>query len=92
MLNQISCTALENEEFIDHYFILYPNPAKAILNIQNSLNTCIEKIIITYLLGKKILEQSGNSNMINVQNLQQGMYLLELYYEGGKQIDKFIKE
>ena len=38
------------------------------------------------------MEESGNINQLSVQNLQQGIYLLQLVYEGGKQIEKFIKQ
>lgn len=73
-------------------FTIYPNPAKSILNIQNPPNATLERIIIADLTGKKIIEQTGATNLIDVQNLQQGLYLLELDYEDGKQIEKFIKQ
>lgn len=73
-------------------FRIYPNPTKSILNIQNTSNVNLEKIVITDLTGKKIIEQSGTINHVDIQNLQQGIYLLELDYDNTKQIEKFIKQ
>ena len=73
-------------------FRVYPNPAKSILNIQNAPIVNLEKIIITDLTGKIIIEQSGTVNHIDIQDLQQGIYVLELDYDNTKQIEKFIKQ
>lgn len=91
-LNQINCVALENENFEKNEFVIFPNPAKNVLNIRNSSNVAIQKICITDLTGKKIVEQFGNNDQIDIQFLQQGIYLLEINYDSGKQIAKFIKE
>lgn len=89
---QVSCQNLEVSQIKNNIFVVYPNPSITILTIQNLSNSSIENIIITDLSGKKVFEQSGNNSQINIQNLQRGMYLLEIDYEGGKQIEKFIKQ
>jgi uncharacterized delta-60 repeat protein len=71
---------------------IYPNPTANVLHIVNSNNAAIENITITDLSGKKVLEQKENLSVINVEHLQKGLYLLELEYEGGKQIEKFMKQ
>jgi len=73
-------------------FSIYPNPTSNILTIHAITNATITNVIVTDLSGKKIMEESGNINQLSVQNLQQGIYLLQLVYEGGKQIEKFIKQ
>jgi uncharacterized repeat protein (TIGR03803 family) len=72
-------------------FSVYPNPVKDILTIQNPENHPIDKIIITDLTGKKVLEQKPISNTVNVEQLQNGMYLLEMTSEGKNLVTKFIK-
>jgi alpha-tubulin suppressor-like RCC1 family protein len=90
----VSCptnlTIKDNQDIVDS-FKLYPNPAKNILTIQTPENHTIDKITITDLTGKKVLEQKGNSNTINVEKLQQGTYLLQTNSEGKNSITKFMK-
>jgi uncharacterized repeat protein (TIGR03803 family) len=70
----------------------YPNPVKNILNIQNPENNTIDKITITDLTGKKVLEQKPISNTINVEQIENGIYLLELKSDGKNDVLKFIKQ
>lgn len=70
---------------------LFPNPVKDILTIQNPENLNIDKITITDLTGKKVLEQNNNATSVNVENLQNGMYLLKIISEGKIGTSKFIK-
>jgi hypothetical protein len=46
---------------------------------------------ITDLTGKKVLEQKPISNTLNVEQLQNGIYLLEITSEGKNLTTKFIK-
>lgn len=71
-------------------FIIYPNPVVDILNIQSIKK--IEKIVLTDLSGKKILEQTKNFTQINMQTLQRGTYLLQIISEGKMITEKVIKE
>jgi alpha-tubulin suppressor-like RCC1 family protein len=91
---EINCPMLDTEDIIlnNNIFSIYPNPAKNELNIQNLTNKVIDKIIITDLTGKKVLEQKGNNKQINVQQLQQGMYLLQAFSEEKSFQSKFIKQ
>ena len=92
---QISCASLglEKTSVENDSFLVYPNPVNKILYFQNDANQSVDKIIITNLNGKKILEQKGTNNrQINVQNLQIGMYLLQVFSEGKIFQTKFIKQ
>lgn len=71
---------------------IFPNPIKDILTIQNPLNISIEKMTITDLSGKKIMEQNGTTNQINVSKLSEGMYLLQITSEEKNSTTKFIKQ
>ncbi len=70
---------------------VYPNPARAFLNISNASKISIDKIFVTDMTGKKVLEQH-NDNSVNVQNLAKGIYVLEAYSGNEKMQSKFIKE
>ena len=53
----------------DNKFLIFPNPANNILTIQNVDNKPVDKITISDLTGKKVLEQNNNSTAINLEKL-----------------------
>ena len=89
---KLSSDVLNVNSYSDKKINLYPNPATFTLNIQNLPNINIEKITVKDLTGKEVIVKSAPCNQLNVENLQKGVYLLELDFEEGKQIEKFIKE
>jgi len=78
------CTGLDNKLFNDIINSVYPVPANDNLNIEfKNLNDNSSAIINVYSLdGRKILSQNFESNMnkitLNVSNLQNGYYILEV--------------
>jgi hypothetical protein len=64
---------------------LSPNPAKDVFTIQHS-KLLVSKVQIIDLQGKIVFEESPKSSTlaINVQNWQEGMYLVRLTSEDGK--------
>ena len=85
---ELSTTGFVNNEAL----VVYPNPTKAILTVQNNHQTPFEKIVITDLTGKIVLTQTTNTNQINVEPLASGMYLLEATSGGAHLVSKFVKE
>ena len=77
--------------FEKNTMIIYPNPVKDILNIQNANNIAIDKIEIIDMIGKIVMKQNGGEH-IDVQNLQQGIYLIQVSSGGNVYREKFIKE
>jgi len=71
---------------------IYPNPVKTVLNIQTPKNSSIDKISVVDLLGKKVLEQTQNTNQINVEHLAKGIYIIEIFSGEEKFSSKFVKE
>lgn len=71
---------------------LFPNPASTTLNLRLPNNVIIEKIIIVDAMGKIVLEQYNNANEINVENLNSGIYLIQVYSGDEKFQSKFIKK
>lgn len=74
--------------------VVYPNPAKNILQLQlpDSLNSPIQKIAITSLLGQTVYGASENNSTINVAHLAAGMYQITVFTEQGDWKAKFVKE
>lgn len=67
---------------------LYPNPTTGILNIKNGFGS----VRIMDLTGKVVLETAVTNDQIDVSNLLNGVYLLELTTEKGIATQRFIKE
>jgi hypothetical protein len=70
---------------------MYPNPTSSIINLKTQNNIQIDKIVVTDLTGKKVVE-INNANQINVAKLSAGLYIVEAFSGEEKFISKFIKE
>ncbi|WP_417354091.1 BspA family leucine-rich repeat surface protein [Flavobacterium sp.] len=70
---------------------VYPNPAKSILNIQTDGNTIIEGINIYNIEGREILNLKGQTETINIQNLSEGVYFMNIQTNKGISKHKLIK-
>lgn len=70
---------------------IYPNPATEFLTILSDLSQNIDRITITDLTGKKVLDMPGDSNQINISMLNSGMYLLRMVSKGNSLIISFVK-
>ena len=80
---------LGTDSFAADRLIVYPNPVKDQLLI-----TSDEEILqfeIHNILGSKVLEEK-NKNVINISNLESGMYLISITTEKGNCTKKFIKK
>lgn len=71
--------------------IVYPNPARNVLNINPSYNVNSTYRIID-LNGKQILKGRMLNNSIDVSTLKNGIYLIELSDEEETFMQKFIKQ
>lgn len=80
--------ALKNNEFQTQKVLLYPNPTKGILNIEN-IN--LEKIIIYEVYGKELMEFTPKSQ-IDLSSLSKGIYLIKLISESKIVTKKVIIE
>ncbi|TYA55950.1 endonuclease [Formosa maritima] len=78
---------LSTDNFTSEDFNIYPNPVSDILNIQlkNPNETQIE---IYNILGKRVLTKTINqSQIINIENLNSGIYILK-FTQGNSTISK----
>jgi sugar lactone lactonase YvrE len=70
---------------------IYPNPVKTVLTIQLENSGVLEKISITDISGKIIL-QTQNTTTVNIENLENGIYFLEAFSGTEKYTSKIVKE
>ncbi len=85
-------STLAKENFLNNDFLIYPNPAFDILDIKNNDNLSIDNIAIYDVSGKKILDEIQNTTSINIQNLESGLYFLQILSDGKTSRTKFIKQ
>jgi alpha-tubulin suppressor-like RCC1 family protein len=89
----VNCTSsgLKSLDTKSH-FIMYPNPVGNVLNLNGSNGFKVDRLVVTDLSGKTVIQLKGNIKQIDTYKLQAGMYLLELYGEGNIFRAKFIKK
>ena len=71
-------------------FDLYPNPVRHTLTIETANQ--IQKSCIYNLSGQKVKELNLNEPQIDVRDLQKGLYLLHLQFDGRVETVRFVKE
>jgi hypothetical protein len=78
---------------LENDLIIFPNPTKTNITINNKINLVGKKYIITNVIGQTVISGKLNLNetTVNLETLQSGMYFLSL--DGlSKQSIKVIKE
>ena len=78
-----------NESIISNSILVYPNPAKNILHIKWNKN--VNQVRIIDKLGKVIKAEMISKNIINIESLKQGTYLIEIVCKDKIITKKFIK-
>lgn len=68
---------------------LYPNPAHDVINIYSE--KAIDEIRIISTLGETVLKQKLITSGIDIKNLTEGIYLIEIVSNARKSTSKFIK-
>lgn len=84
---------LSTASFEADEFVIYPNPTNGntvYINTRN--NAAITTVTIFDIAGKQVLQQVNSNNTINVQALQQGMYMLQLEIGNQTITKKLIKQ
>ena len=81
---------LATQNYLEPKFNLYPNPVSNQLIIASEgIET--EKIKVYSMSGIQVLEASAAANSIDVSNLSEGLYFIEISSSEGKRVQKFIK-
>lgn len=87
------CTMGVDNPEVNNNVVLYPNPAKTILNVSVPQNTTITAYTILDVTGKTLVSGAFNiQNSIDVSALSSGSYIIRLNGEGAQLTKMFIKE
>jgi hypothetical protein len=89
---KLGAGALSTSSFQQEHIVIYPNPAKSIINLQFPDDVVIDKIIIIDLTGKIIIEQTENTTQVNTEGLASGMYLVQAISGDKKWQSEFVIE
>ncbi len=89
-LTSSNLSITENEK--TNVVSIYPNPTNSILNLDLSNEIAVDKIVIIDITGKIVLQQNQNLAQINLEKLEKGLYIIEVYSQNNKFTSKFIKE
>src|SRR5690606_25409651 len=76
-------------------FNMYSKQAKNVVNITNSENMLVNKVVIYDIAGKQLSAQSFSNEtkvQLNVENLVSGTYMLHIQSDSGTAIKKLIKK
>ncbi len=97
---KISATSVDNLLGSDSFdelkdgFKVFPNPANSIISISNTENATINKISITDV-NERIVKTENFVNIsdieVNVSDLNNGLYFMNIYSENGLTTKKIIK-
>lgn len=84
---------LSNEEFKTHPTVVYPNPTKDFIYLQNDNLHSINSVNIYSITGKLLLSKTGNLHKLSLQDLSSGIYFLKINFDNNSnQTLKIIKE
>lgn len=81
---------LSQQDFLKESITIYPNPAKDVLHLESSA-IAIDNIKFYDLSGRLVIEKENIDHQINVSQLQQGVYILEIETAVGVLREKLIK-
>jgi len=71
---------------------IYPNPCIKTISIENKKDKKINKVKIFDDIGRIVLNQNTNFSCIDISNLNQGIYYVQIDIEGAVLSKKIIKE
>lgn len=89
---KLASDSLETSDLAASNIKLYPNPASSFLVLQGSNAIIFDKITVTDLTGKTVLQQTQSTNQVNVESLAKGIYILQAFIGKEKFAGKFEKK
>lgn len=89
---QVGCESLNIEDFANNSFVVYPNPTKDFIEIKKPDNLLIDKFIVIDVYGKVVIDKKISGDKLNIQQLPNGVYLLQINCQNRKFNCKFVKE
>ncbi len=73
-------------------FVIYPNPGKDVMYIDNKTNNKLLSVQLYDFTGKLVRNYTGACSSVDVSELSRGMYLLQLSTAGGVVNEKLVVE
>jgi len=70
--------------------IIYPNPARDIMNISLEKNALIKEVTIFNQTGQKVFEGRPQNNTIDVSGLKRGIYFVKVNRDNGIVGEKLV--
>jgi Secretion system C-terminal sorting domain len=88
-----SSCVLSNEQFVKNDFLVYPNPASSIVNVNCNINDNFD-IELLDVQGQVLQSQivSSSQTSLDISGLVNGVYFLRINAGNRTQIEKIIKE
>lgn len=84
-----SNTGIQNVKVSGNQLNIFPNPATDIITLSGAEN--IQTVTIMDIQGRKVLEQEGNGQTVNVSSLRGGLYIINVKLgDGSTLIQKLI--
>jgi len=88
----INCALSTEEEILTNSVSIYPNPINSSFTIATSTNQLVDKVVIYDLTGRlvKTIFNVLPNQLISVDDLKAGTYVLECSYEGAISAVRFV--
>lgn len=83
-------TSVDENKAIVESAMIFPNPVKDVLHISAPSNDAISSIEVMDIQGRNVLSMN-HTNSINVEALEQGLYVLKLTYTDKVVYQRFVK-
>ena len=75
---------------LDEAILIFPNPASQFLNIENTNN--IEALSVYNTMGKLVLREVQDNELIDVSELNSGLYFVRIVFNNHEIVKKIIIE
>ena len=85
-----AASAIKEQMLSNGEVLVYPNPARNIINIES--NNEIKEVVVYNLLGQKIKQYHSAINTIDISDIANGIYVINITTDKGVTTKKFIKE
>lgn len=87
----VICSTLITDSFSINPFRLHPNPVNKLLFLENSSNIEIDNITVIDLTGKIVLKATNSFSALNIETLENGVYLIEIKADNKNYTYKVVK-
>jgi hypothetical protein len=81
------------QELTQYLLTVYPNPFTAILNVDFHGDASIDMLVIKDVNGREVYSiKNLESSTIQLDNLVNGVYFLEVHVQGGRIVKRLVKQ